>query len=332
MPKVYHREGERAGPRERLFVLDARIRRGDYPSYTKLSKHCGVSAKSIQRDLEYMRDFMYAPLEYDSARKGWHYADTTFSLPAQFGSKHDLQALLVLGQAISQYASTPLGANMKEAFERVLALYKNEETASLKGLSSRIRFARLPGAPISDAVWKAIVTALQFDQRIDLDYAKGGREPIVTRRFDPYGLIVRDRDWFLYGYCHLRKAPLTLSVPFIKRAALLDEYFDLPKGFDLESYIRSGFQGLRADGKKEHKIVLRFAKEVADLVAVRPIAYDQKVEREKSGQLKISFKASALFQVEREIFYWGDKVEVLEPDELRREIKAIGERIVSRHS
>ena len=109
MPKVYHTDGERAGHRERVFVLDARISRGDYPSYAVLARHCGVSEKTIQRNLEYMRDIMYAPLEYDSTEKGWHYTDKTFSLPAQFGSKHDLQALLVLGEVISQYASTPLG-------------------------------------------------------------------------------------------------------------------------------------------------------------------------------------------------------------------------------
>ena len=331
MPKVYHQPNELAGFRERIYVLDARIRQDDYPSFKALAKHCCVSTKTIQRDLEYMRDFMYAPLEYDKSQKGWCYADKTFALPAQYGSKHDMLALLVLGEAIAQYAGTPFGASLKEAYNRILQLYKNEETPAFKRLARKIRFAKLPGAPISSEVWQSILTSLQFNQRLNLAYAKGGHHSVVHRQFDPFGLIVRDRDWFLIGYCHFRKKLLTFSVPLIQSATAIDEYFELPSDFDLDQYVQSGFQALHTDSRPAQSVVLRFAPAVADIVAMRPLANNQKIEHDKGGYLIVSFKASALFQVEREVLCWGDQVEVIAPPELRERIKRVGEYLSAAH-
>jgi predicted DNA-binding transcriptional regulator YafY len=96
----------------------------------------------------------------------------------------------------------------------------------------------------------------------------------------------------------------------------------------LDTYVRSGFQALQSDGEKQFKIVLRFAPEVAGVVKSKPLAHEQTIKTDKSGHVTVSFRASALFQVEREVLSWGDKVDVLEPLELRRRIRSIAKKIV----
>jgi len=332
IPKIENTDGEALSMLARMFVIDRQIRKGGHPIQSDLAEICGVSQKTIQRDLQYLQWSLGAPLAYDSSKKGWHYEDKTFFLPSQVASKHELQALLVLGESISQYEGTPFGESMHEAFEMMMSLVKSEDAPKLKRLTRKIHFAALPTTPIAPDIWKAVFASLQHEQRLELDYRKGGQEPAVRRRFDPYGLIVRNRDWFLYGYCHLRKHCLTLALPFITLTTLLDENFDIPEGFALEKYVRSGFQALQADGRPGQKVVLRFVPEFDGVVAARPLAHDQEVKREPDGHIRVTFEASALFQVEREILSWGDAVEVLEPPELRDRLRKVTAVLASRYS
>ena len=55
------------------------------------------------------------------------------------------------------------------------------------------------------------------------------------------------------------------------------------------------------------------------------------LKRERDGHAVVSFKASALFQVEREVLRWGDKVEVVAPAVLRKQVRESAQRIVASH-
>ena len=57
------------------------IASGSYPNATTLARGMEVSTKSIQRDLEFMRDRLNLPLEYDGSRFGYHYTEPVSSFP-----------------------------------------------------------------------------------------------------------------------------------------------------------------------------------------------------------------------------------------------------------
>jgi len=331
MPKIYHHEGERANVRERLYLIDERIRRGDYPSLSKLAKFCAVSSKTVQRDVDYLRNIFGAPLEYDDHEKGWYYSEKTYSLSTQYATPEELQSLLVLGEILKQFESTPLGQSLQHSYSRLLGLFKSEAPARFRLLARRICFVQMSSTPVNDDSWKVILKALQDDQILEITYARGGQGTGKTRRFDPYGLIVRGRDWYLYGYNHLSKACRTLALPFIQSVTALDEYFVLPAKFDIREYSNAGFDGLQADGEPKHKIVLRFDADVAAIIQSRPFARNQIVKLEADGTAIVSFAASALFQVEREVLSYGDKVEVLAPKELRERAAATAQGLVNKY-
>ena len=48
---------------------------------------------------------------------------------------------------------------------------------------------------------------------------------------------------------------------------------------------------------------------------------DQKVERELTGHLKVTFQTNVPRLVQRELMRWGADVEVLEPVEMRSDIR-----------
>ena len=57
----------------RLHRIDNIIREGEYPSAKKLAEELEVSVRTINRDLDFLRDQYMAPLEYDPQKRGWFY-------------------------------------------------------------------------------------------------------------------------------------------------------------------------------------------------------------------------------------------------------------------
>lgn len=317
---------------QRFGKLLARLRQDDYPSPKLLGKWLGKCPKTIQRDLLHMRDNMHCPIDYDYSRKGWYLTNKAYILPLAFASKQDLQAIIVLGELVAQYANTPLGKSMQQAFTRLLELFKGNEDdiAKIREFTRRVCFAGAPPSRAMPKVWETILKALQTDQRLEIEYCKGGKEKPLWRKIDPYGLIVRNRDWFLRAYCHVKNKPLTFFVPYITNVRLLkDEFFNLPPDFDLAAYIREGFMGVQ--GNKSCKVVLRFDPDAAGAAESAPFTPDQVIKREPSGHLLVTFTTNALFQVRRELARWDAGVEILEPAELRKEMSDCARRVLAKY-
>ncbi len=70
----------------RLQWIDAQVRAGNYPNATSLARRFEISTRQAQRDLEYFRDSLGAPLEYCAARRGYHYASEAFLLPGPYAT------------------------------------------------------------------------------------------------------------------------------------------------------------------------------------------------------------------------------------------------------
>jgi len=68
-------------PLERLARIDCEIRKGDRPNASTLAEILEVHPRTIHRDVEFLRDRLHAPVQYDAQRFGYYYADPSFALP-----------------------------------------------------------------------------------------------------------------------------------------------------------------------------------------------------------------------------------------------------------
>lgn len=65
----------------RIRWLHNRIREGSYPNAKRLAERFGISHRQAQRDVEFLRAELGAPLTFDAKRRGYVYGEA-FSLPA----------------------------------------------------------------------------------------------------------------------------------------------------------------------------------------------------------------------------------------------------------
>lgn len=87
----------------RIIWIDACIREGRYPNGRIIAGQFEISLRQAQRDIEYLRYSMGAPVEYSTSKNGYYYADEAFALPAVYLSGSDRNILSYLA---GQYSMT----------------------------------------------------------------------------------------------------------------------------------------------------------------------------------------------------------------------------------
>src|SRR5512146_423390 len=65
---------------KRVLWFDERVRAESHPGSAELAAQFKVSLRTAQRDIEYLRDRLHAPLRYVAAKKGYAYDDPGFYL------------------------------------------------------------------------------------------------------------------------------------------------------------------------------------------------------------------------------------------------------------
>jgi proteasome accessory factor C len=85
---------------------------------------------------------------------------------------------------------------------------------------------------------RALVSAARARKSIVIGYAAASRNKADTRQIDPYGIVHHAGEWYLVGHCHKRGDTRTFRIDRIATFQSLDETFEIPADFDLETYRR----------------------------------------------------------------------------------------------
>ena len=93
-------------PLQRMLRIHRALQSGKYPNAPTLAQDLEVSAKSVHRDLEFMRDRMDLPVEWDIHRRGFYYTQKVDSFPGFQITQGELVALVVAEKALQQYRGT----------------------------------------------------------------------------------------------------------------------------------------------------------------------------------------------------------------------------------
>ena len=112
------------------------IRSGKYPNATTLANELEVCTKSVHRDLDFMRDRLQLPLEYDGARFGYHYTQEVSAFPSLQITEGELFALLVAEKALQQYRGTNFERPLVSASVMMRALSAESPPARSSGAKS----------------------------------------------------------------------------------------------------------------------------------------------------------------------------------------------------
>lgn len=309
-----------------MIQIHQAIQSGRYPNARELAASMEVSSKSIYRDIDFMRDRLGLPLEFDSARNGYHYTQEVSGFPTMQITEGELFALLVAEKALQQYRGTTFEKPLMSAFKKMASSLPDTVSLNLADWEQTISF-RMRAEPLLNLqVFDALSKAAALRHQIELIYRKPGRHETEPRIVDPYHLANINGEWFLFAYCHLRQDIRTFSPARIQSVKETGKTFARPQKFSLESRLRDSFGVIT--GKGNYQVVIRFNEWVADYIREKKWHDSQELKELSNGGLELRLKLSSLAEVERWILGWGGNAVAIEPPELVEAIRQAARKIL----
>jgi predicted DNA-binding transcriptional regulator YafY len=313
-------------PLERMMKIHHAIQSGDYPNTVTLAAEFETSGKTIQRDLEFMRDRMELPLEYNRAKNGYHYTSEVSAFPTMQITEGELLALLVAEKALQQYRGTNFEKPLAAAFKKLSASLPDSISIHLAEWEETISF-RTSAEPILNlGVFDQLAKATARRQQLQLTYRKPGQKGTEPRVVDPYHLANINGEWFLFAHCHLRNDIRTFVPARIAEMKPTGKTFLRPAKFSLAKRLRDSFGVITGPG--DFDVQIRFNELVADYIREKRWHPSQQLVERPDGGVELRLRLSSLDEVQRWILGWGGNAVVLQPPELAEGVRRAAERIL----
>lgn len=317
-------------PYERMTYIHEQLQLDRHPNCTSLATHFEVSTKTIQRDLDFMRDRWQLPIAYDETRHGYYYSEPVENLPLVTMTEGELVALLVAQKAVEQYAGTAFEAPLTNAFAKLTAQLDGPVTVALGAARHVFSFKAAGPARADLELFRQLSQAVLETREIAFTYRGLGAAAPAPRRVQPWHLCCVDNQWYLIGHDLDRGAKRTFALPRIQSVELTRRTFPRPARFSIREHLGGSF-GIIA-GAGDFRVRLRFDHWAAQLVRERFWHDSQELAERRDGGLELTLQLDSLAEVERWILSWGEHVEVLAPKELRQRIATVAGQMAAAHA
>ncbi len=305
----------------RLLFIDSEIAKGSFPNANTLARQWdGVSDRTIKRDIQWLRDFQNAPIEYDPHKRGYYYSEPSYRLPALHIGAHELFALTLSGEVLRQYQNTPLYNTLDRVFRKLTALVPDRVTVDPRWLNNKLSVFHSPLSRIDPDIWEATLQAVREERRLHIRYSTPKYRDAVSKQVAPYHIVAHRGEWYLIGYDQEKDDNRIFAVSRIRSATIGEERFERPDDFDPFRYVDPHF-GVYPDGPKR-EIRIRFSAGLSPYIRERTWHSTQRTEEHEDGSLTLSFESNQLLEVRSWVLSWGKGCTVLEPQELVDSVKS----------
>ena len=311
---------------ERMLLIHKALQRGGFPNCSKLALELEVSSKTISRDVDFMRDRMLLPIEYEPSNHGYCYTREVESLPTIDISEGELLALSIARKALDHYKGTPFEKPLANALNKLSASLPDTITANLSELSETISFKHGQLSNLDESTLRQAIKAALEKRVLKFQYKKPGSSGAEQRIANPYHVTNYLGKWYLIAWDHAREAMRTFLLARASQLELQPENFDLPADFSADDYLWSSFGIWSKSG--DYEVAIRIRHSLVDYVSENIWHPTQTIETQSDGCLTLRFKLGSLEEIAQWILSWGKQVEALEPQELRNLVRKQAQSVV----
>ena len=306
-----------------------------------LSRPQGASVKEIQDLLSCDRSTVYRVLDLVqeigvpvyaeklllATEKRWT-VDEAFTkklpnltLPDVGLSLADVMALCIVSKSAGIWKGTGTGDNLERALLKLRAFLPEGLDGKLDALDAVFLQAEHAVKDISGAEkhLEKLTGAILERRTCRIAYNSFARGEELT--FDIQPLYCFERDGGLYAFY---KSPRhgtvwTLALERIRALEVLEEHFEWPEDFHPDEILDEAF-GLILGDPVDARI--RVSARQAPYVKERRWCKEQEITEKEDGEIEIRLRTSGRWDVKRWVLSMGAEAELLEPEDLREEIRA----------
>ena len=328
-PSKLEPQGSKAKPRlepsrrerqiVRILALLRVLGHGRKPTVHELAAEFRTRRETIYRDLRVLQDAGY-PITGDERGRLSRPRLISSQAPDIRFSAPELDALLL---AVAQaQAALPNTESLASAALKLKALADSAQDAATPGLDEMFDtwICGWKDYRPHEGRIALLIEAILRKRRCVVEYRKPSRSESKTYDFDPYRLLFVGGGLYVVGRVPKHAGTATLAVDRLLSVFLSKTEFEVDPAFDPKKCREDAF-GISWQDPVD--IVLRFRADQAPYVRERVWHPSQQLIDLPKGGVQLTFRAGGQFEIRRWILGWGDAVEVVSPDDLRREIALI---------
>ncbi|MBQ4820740.1 WYL domain-containing protein [Aquimarina sp. MMG016] len=300
----------------RSWTLDNLIEACSDALYEYEGRDINVSKRTVQLDIQMMRSDKLgynAPIEvYD--KKYYKYADEDYSITDIPLTENDMNVLSETVEMLKQFKDFSLFSELGGIIQRLEDKVYTEKTqqASVIHLDKN---EKLKGLEHLDILYQAILKKLVLKIKYQSFKAQQASEFV----FHPFILKEFNNRWFLVGKSSAKKPIVNLALDRI-----IDIDFDtsipyLDEKFDGDAYYKD-IIGVTVANSRAQRIQFWVDKQNAPYVITKPFHSSQRIIKEDENGVIFNILVQINFELERMLLGFGDSIEVLKPEKLRKRI------------
>ncbi len=305
---------------ERFLWFDGRVKAARFPNAKILAEKFEISGRTAQRDIEFIRDRLGAPLNYNPQRKGYYYIDTSYELPSIWFNEDNIIALSLAVRLASSIPDTGTKHKLFTLLEKVFITHSSDGKLTFDKLTEKISVKNIEYSKVNERFFLLTLNALFNGTPLQIHYGSPHSKKETNRTILPLHLIQYMGSWHIIAFCTLRNELRDFALSRIKSIKQSGDRVVIPKGFpSIKEYTRKHFGIMQ--GGKSLQVCLKFSPSVAEWMLEQIWHPEQKNELQKDGSLLMKFPVADFRELKRKILSYGSEVVVITPGKLANEIR-----------
>lgn len=301
----------------RLFKIEQAIQNLNYPSVEKLTKELEVSRRTILRDIDELKIYYNAPIEYDRIRKGYYYSDNTYFVKNMMLTESEVFAVTGILPLMERYNNTPLKKTISKVYDTLSQMLPNQVEVQTSFMND-VEFIADPIPVINEEVFNSVFKATKLHQIMKFDYRSISATDYTPHELYPYKIYSQKGDWYVLGFSPKHNNFSTYTLARMKDITLGDN-FEYDSDYSSKVHIDPNF-GIWNNNNPPEKIELLFDKTINTYILERTWHKNQECHQNEDGSVYLSFTSNQ----DQETLFWvmkfGSKVKVLNPPTLREKV------------
>lgn len=228
------------GTIRRIYELDRMIRLGKLHTAEQAAGKFEVSTRTIERDLEQLRNDLGAELVYDKEKECYEYSGAPFVLPAQWLNEREIAILLIAERALRIFTNTSFDKEIHPTFNKLLDPIRHDKKTLeyIRDLCRSVYFHR-PVEPLRDMrhEFSVVLDAIMQRKRLTITYQNASGKAPEHHEIEPYVLLNNGGDWYIVGFCRTSKQIKVFALLRVVEPKIEDHYFIIPDSFKITDYL-----------------------------------------------------------------------------------------------
>ncbi len=197
----------------------------------------GVSTRAVRRSVATLRDAGFT-IASTSGPAGGYRLERGPRMPLVFTQEE----LAALAMSLVESSDAMADEAALTAASKILQGLPARAAAPAQAVleAATIVDNRLP-RPTASVVLR-LANAVEQAQQVSLDYRPGSASESSRRIFEPWGLVVRYRHWYLLGRDTARDATRTYRIDRVEHVDVLPEHFEHPRNIDVAAAFEDHLQ------------------------------------------------------------------------------------------